>query len=134
MSHLWQNPYADTAFSNDPSGKKFSRMEDPAHLAFIRRLPSLISGEEPCEACHIRFGDPRAKYRKPKTAKGRKPDDMWCGPMTAHEHRLQHAGNEQAFWSKIGIDPLEVALALWSISGDVEAGREIIAKARRAAG
>ncbi len=129
MSHLWQNPYADTAFSNDPSGKKFSRMEDPAHLAFIRRLPSLVSGEEPCEACHVRYGDP--KHRKAKTPKGRKPDDAWTVPLTSEEHRLQHSINELVFWQRSGIDPLEIAYQLYQVSGDLERGREIIAEARR---
>jgi hypothetical protein len=31
------------AFTLDPSSKKTRRLEDPRHLAFIRRLPSVIS-------------------------------------------------------------------------------------------
>jgi len=127
----WQNPHAATAFSLDPSDKKQSRIQDEAHLAFIRSLPSIISGAEQCEACHIRYGDP--KHRKPKTGKGRKPDDAWTVPMTPAEHRMQHSMNEVAFWDRTGIDPLEVAHQLYRFSGNIEAGRRIIMNARRAA-
>lgn len=128
--HLWKNPYADTAFKLDPSDKGQKRIHDEAHLAFIRELPSLVSGKEGCEACHVRYGDPR--HRKRKTPKGRKPDDAWCVPMTSEEHRTQHSQNEQVFWQAVGIDPLEVAVQLYAVSGDLEAGRKIIKDARRA--
>jgi len=131
MTHLWQNPHAATAFTLDRSGKGQARMKDEAHLAFIRRLPSLISGAQGCEACHIRYGDPR--HRKPKTGKGVKPDDAWTVPMTPEEHRLQHSGNEKGFWDRIGIDPLEVAHQLYAHSGDLKAGRRIIMQARKSA-
>jgi hypothetical protein len=130
VSHLWHNPHATTAFSLDPSGKGQQRMTDETHLAFIRKLPSLVSGGQGCEACHVRYGDPR--HKKAKTAKGRKPDDAWTVPMLPEEHRLQHSGNEKAFWDHIGIDPLEVARQLYAVSGDVKAGRKIIMNARRA--
>ncbi|MEQ8782540.1 MAG: hypothetical protein RIE06_22975 [Roseibium album] len=124
----WQNPYAGTAFSQDPSGKKHARIKDDAHLTFIRQMPSLISGIEGCEACHVRYGDPR--HRKPRTGKGVKPDDAWTVPLLPEEHRSQHTTNEQAFWKAIGIDPLEVAVQLYAVSGDIEAGWEIVRKVR----
>ncbi len=128
MAFQFINPHAQTAFTLDPSGKTHKRIKDEAHLAFIRRLPSLISGIEGCEACHVRYGDPR--HRKPRTGKGVKPDDAWTVPLSPDEHRSQHATNEQAFWNAIGIDPLEVAVQLYAVSGDIEAGREIVRKAR----
>ncbi len=127
--HMWKNPHAASAFSLDPSGKSQKRIIDDAHISFIKQLPSLVSGEEGCEACHVRYGDPR--HRKPKTGKGRRPDDAWTVPMTPAEHRMQHSMNEPAYWAAIGIDPLEVAARLYAVSGDLEAGRTIIQAARK---
>ena len=131
MSSQWKNPYAETAFSKDPTDKTQKRIEDSEHLRFVKQLPSLVSGEQPCDPCHVRYGDP--KHRKRKTPTRRKPDDMWVVPMTRAEHDCQHGMNEQAFWEQIGIDPLEVAYQLYRVSGNIEAGRTIILKARRAA-
>lgn len=117
-----------TAFALDPSSKHTKRLTDDRHLAFIRRLPSVISGTFGCEACHIRYGNPL--YKKIHTGIGRKPDDGWTVPLTPDEHRSQHSGNEREFWLSQGIDPLAVASALYEISGDEDAGRRIILQAR----
>ena len=47
-----------TAFSLDKSGKETASFKDDRHLAFIRTLPSVVSGTFGCEACHIRSGSP----------------------------------------------------------------------------
>lgn len=117
-----------TAFAHDPSSKATARIKDERHLAWIRTLPSVISGVFGCEACHVRYGDPM--YRKHKTAKGRKPDDCWTVPMTPDEHRAQHGMNEHAFWQAQGIDPLMIAHALYAVSGDTEAAIKIIRSVR----
>lgn len=116
------------AFSLDQSGKATKRVEDPAHLAFIRKLPSAVSGLLGCEACHIRTGS--AVHKKHTTGAGRKPDDAWCLPLLPAEHREQHSMNEMEFWRSHGIDPFELAIKLYEVSGDVVAGTEIIRKAR----
>ena len=118
-----------TAFSLDKSSKATRRMEDPGHLAFIRKLPSVLSGEFGCEACHIRIGS--AIHRKKHTGMGQKPDDCWTLPLTSTEHKQQHAENELLFGRSHGIDPFELAIKLYEISGDTEAGKQIIASARR---
>lgn len=118
----------DTAFSLDKSSRQTKREEDPSHLAFIRLLPSAVSGRVPCEACHIRIGS--AVHRKKHTGLGQKPDDWWVLPLTADEHREQHSGAELEFWRRHGIDPFELAIALYSVTGNVEAGKSIIAKAK----
>lgn len=118
----------DTAFSLDKSSKATRRIEDPAHLAFIRKLPSAVSGAMGCEACHIRSGS--ALHRKKHTGGQQKPDDAWTLPLTPDEHREQHSGNEVEFWRQRGIDPFELAVRLYEITGDFEAGRKIIATAR----
>ena len=126
MSHRFLNPHRETAFSKDPSGKSQARIKDEAHLAFIRKLPSILSGLYGCEAAHIRYGDP--KHRKPKTAKGRKPDDCYAVPLTPDEHREQHSMSERDFWSRRGIDPIQIALDLYDVSGNVPAGIETVKK------
>lgn len=113
-----------TAFSLDPSDKNQKRIEDPAHLAFIRKLPSVISGRTPCEACHIRSGNP--VYRKKRTGGQQKPDDAWTIPLATDEHKAQHDTNEITFWRGHGIDPFALALELYHVSGDVKAGTKII--------
>jgi len=119
-----------TAFATDWSMRRQPRIEDPRHLAFIRKLPSVISGAYGCEACHIRFGS--AVYRKKSGATAMKADDAWTVPMTREEHASQHDRNEKAFWDEQGIDPLALAAALYEISGDEDAGRRIILQARSA--
>jgi hypothetical protein len=46
--------------------------------------------------------------------------------MCGRHHREQHSGNERKFWTRYGIDPIRVALALYEISGDIDEAGEII--------
>lgn len=117
-----------TAFALDPSDKAQGRIEDKAHLAFIRTLPSVLSGLSGCDPCHIRYGDP--VYRKKRTGKGQKPDDAWTIPMTRSEHDSQHANNEAGWWRQRGIDPLAIAQKLYAVSGNREAALAILRKAQ----
>lgn len=121
-------PKLPTAFANQPPSKKTRRIEDPAHLAFIRKLPSIISGAMDCQACHIRAAS--AVHRKKMTGLGQKPDDAWTLPLTADEHRQQHSGNEIEFWDQYGIDPFDAAVRLYAVTGDLEAGARVIASIR----
>ncbi len=118
----------ETAFAFDPSDRKQRRIEDPAHLAFIRKLPSVVSGVYGCEACHIRAGSPL--HRKKRTGGQQKPDDSWTLPLTPAEHKEQHSENEMEFWRRNGIDPFETALRLYDVSGDIEAGIRVIQSTR----
>ena len=124
-----------TAFSLDPSRKaQGGRIEDPGHLRFIRTLPCLVTGRtDRIEAAHIRFGEPLVG--KPKTPMGRKPDDSWVVPLCAYMHRegpeAQHRGNERAWWIEQRIDCLQVALALYSVSGNRDLALTIIMRAVR---
>lgn len=117
-----------TAFANDRSGKETASFKDAAHLAFIRKLPSAVSGQMPCEAAHIRTGS--ARHNKKKTGGSQKSSDCWTLPLTADEHRAQHDANELDWWRSHGIDPFELAIKLYEVSGDVVAGTEIIRKAK----
>lgn len=125
-------PKLATACSLDKSSRKTKRIEDPAHLAFIRKLPSAVSGQYGCEACHIRTGS--AIHKKKPTGLQQKPDDFWVLPLTPSEHREQHSEHELAFWRRHGIDPFELAAKLYEVSGDIEAGKAIIAASTKFAG
>ncbi len=120
--------YISTAFSLDKSSKATKRVEDAGHLAFIRRLPSAVSGLYGCEACHIRTGS--AVHKKKHTGMGQKADDAYTIPLLPDEHKAQHAGNEMEFWRSHGIDPFELAIKLYENAGDAAKCIEILRKAR----
>lgn len=103
------------------------RIHNATHLEFIRSLPCCVCGNDvETEAAHLRFGDYKAA--KPKAGVGEKPDDLWTVPLCGKCHRHQHQGNEQRFWDIAEINPLMVALRLFSVSGDFEAGVQVIAR------
>ncbi len=114
-----------TAFPTSGAKRK-PRRHQVDHLAFIRGLPSVISGSRAnIEAAHVRYTDLRYGKSNPGTAS--KPDDCWAVPLTATEHREQHAhGDEPGWWKLKGVDPLDLATRLWAVSGDDEAGELII--------
>ena len=119
------------AFSLDKSGKDTASFKDERHLAFIRTLPSAVSGVYGCEACHIRTGS--AAHNKKATGKAQKPSDCWTVPLTPDEHRDQHSGAEMAFWNRYGINPFTLAADLYAVTGDREAAEQIITRARTGA-
>lgn len=118
-----------TAFSNAPAkGQKRPRVQIEAHLRWLRSLPCLITGKRPVEACHIRYADPR--YGKRDTGGQEKPHDFFVVPMHPDLHREQHEAGERAFWDKYNIDPCQVALALYSVTGDDDQADVILRSAR----
>lgn len=126
-----------TAFATSRRAKEVEPLRAPDHLAWIRSLPSVISGEFGCEAAHINFAD--ARFGKPERGKGTKTDDMWVLPLTAEEHRTgpgaQHkTGHERRWWDSQGIDATTLARMLWAVSGQTEAGIRIITEMRKARG
>lgn len=117
-----------SAFALDKSGKDTASFKDERHLAFIRTLPSVISGAFPTEACHIRAGSP--EHNKKTTGKSQKPSDCWALPLTPDEHRDQHSSSEMAFWTRYGVNPFDLASRLYQSTGDRDAALRIIASAR----
>ena len=104
------------------------RYKDEAHLKFIRSLPCILCGDNTTtEACHIRFAD--ASLAK-ATGIAIKPDDYWTLPMCGKHHRLQHQGNERAFWNRAGIDACLYALRLYSVTGDYQKGLAVLKAAQ----
>jgi hypothetical protein len=101
------------------------RKHDEAHLAFIRQLPCAVCLDNTAtEAAHVRYPEPKAA--KPITGAGTKPDDKFVVPLCSKCHREQHGGKERAFWNGREIDPIFLALALYSVSGDYDRGLTII--------
>ena len=62
---------------------------------------------------------------------GTKPSDRYSVSLCTSCHALQHEFGELTFWSALRIDPLNVALRLWTVSGDIEAGQRIVFRARQ---
>lgn len=113
--------------------KTSARVESGAHLAFIRKLPCVITGKRPVDAAHIRFAD--KAWGKPQTGVGTTADDRWCVPLHHDVHMAQHAAGERAWWKKQGVDPLVLASRLFfEAAGDQAKGEAIIAETRAAKG
>ena len=94
------------------------------HLAFVRQLSCVACGKAaPSEAAHVRLGT--------DAGMGIKPSDRYSVSLCTSCHELQHRFGELRFWSVLRIDPLNVALRLWTVSGDLEAGERIVFRARQ---
>jgi len=85
---------------------KLRRSRDKDHLRFIAIQPCTVCGRQPCEAHHIRYTQPRAL--------GRRVSDEFTVPLCRVHHREVHRqGDERAWWSKLNIDPMPIALRYW---------------------
>jgi hypothetical protein len=94
------------------------------HLAFVRQLPCVACGKAPpSEAAHVRTGTDGGV--------GVKPGDRYAVPLCAACHAKQHRIGELTFWSALRIDPINVALRLWTVSADINAGERTVFRARQ---
>src|SRR5246127_4490526 len=94
------------------------------HLAFVRQLSCVACGKAaPSEPAHVRTGTDGGV--------GMKPGDRYAVPLCAACHARQHRVGELTFWSALRIDPVNVALRLWTISADVKAGERTVFRARQ---
>ena len=101
------------------------RQKDNGHLDFVRSMPCIICLDDTTtEAAHVRYAEP--KLGKRHTGMGEKSDDAFALPLCGRHHREQHAQNERAWWQGHEIDPVALALALYRVSGDHEAGERIV--------
>ena len=83
------------------------RFRDKTHCKFVAKQPCLVCGRQPVDAHHLRFAQHRAL--------GRKVSDEFIVPLCRGHHREVHrSGDEAAWWSKAGIDPVGVARTLWT--------------------
>lgn len=104
----------DTAFSLDKpnrraGGSKPLKLEE--HKAWIRGLPSLISGRRDVEAAHISMRD--ASAGKVSRGKSQKASDCWIVPLDRDLHREIHAVGEPEFAKRYGVDLVKIAAALY---------------------
>lgn len=107
-----------------PGKPKLEFRRRAQHLAFVRQLPCVACGNAaPSEAAHVRLGTDGGA--------GIKPSDRYAVPLCGSCHELQHRFGELRFWSVLRIDPLSVALRLWTVSGDLEAGERTVFRARQ---
>jgi hypothetical protein len=85
---------------------KTVRLRDKDHRKFVLRQPCLVCGRVPSDPHHLTFTQPRAL--------GRRVSDEFIVPVCRIHHReLHRSGDEAAWWQKLNIDPLPVALRLW---------------------
>lgn len=130
MAPAYQINRPATAFSTSPAGKgkRRPREKDEGYLRWIRTLPCVITGKRPVEAAHVRYADPR--WAKFETPMGQKPHDKWVLPLDPEMHRRQHAMNEKLFWARVGIDPCQVASALYGCGQNDTEAEIILSQAR----
>ena len=94
------------------------------HLAFVRQLSCVACGKAaPSQAAHVRL--------RTDGGAGIKPSDRYSVSLCTSCHELQHRFGELRFWSVLRIDPINVALRLWTVSGNLEAGERTVFRARQ---
>jgi hypothetical protein len=93
---------------------KTVRLRDKDHRRFVLRQACLVCGRVPSDPHHLTFTQPRSM--------GRRVSDEFIVPVCRVHHReLHRSGDEIAWWRKLNIDPLPVALRLWQHTrADVE--------------
>jgi hypothetical protein len=85
---------------------KAVRLRDKDHRKFVLRQACLVCGRVPSDPHHLTFTQPRAL--------GRRVSDEFTVPVCRLHHReLHRSGDEAAWWRRLNIDPLPVALKLW---------------------
>jgi hypothetical protein len=90
------------------------RRRSKAHLAHVRAQACVVCQRQPCDAHHVKFAEPRAM--------GRKVSDEFTVPMCRDHHTdLHRHGNEMAWWTNLGISPLELAKDFW-LTSPIHAG------------
>jgi len=85
---------------------KPTRERDREHLKFVAGHPCLVCGRTPSDPHHIKFAE--------NWTVGRKVSDRFTVPVCRlHPHELHGRGNERLWWQHKGVEPLQVAKALW---------------------
>lgn len=113
-----------------PLRQRQPRKRHKRHLACIANLPCTIPDckSDIIHVAHIRFAS--AADGASLTGKGQKPDDWRTVPLCGGHHlygpQAQHAGNEEYFWRRHGINPYGLSRALYNITGDIEKMRFLV--------
>lgn len=110
------------------SEKREARSE--AHMALICRLWCVITSERSKIFAHtLRCGPARQE-------RGSDADNRWVLPVSrAMQNRLNGLGsrNELAFFDEHGVNPYDLAAALWAATGDVLAMSKVLEQHQDAA-
>jgi ERF superfamily len=85
------------------------RLRDRQHLRFVAKQPCLVCGREPSDPHHLRFAQPRGLAQKVS-------DEFTVPLCRAHHRELHRAGKETDWWVRTGIEPLESARTLWTLT------------------
>ena len=102
---IWANKKQSRSDAIRALGKTV-RLRDKDHRQFVLRQACLVCGRVPSDPHHLTFTQPRAL--------GRRVSDEFIVPVCRVHHReLHRSGNEAAWWRKLNIDPIPVALRLW---------------------
>jgi hypothetical protein len=105
---------------------KTLRRRDKDHRKFILRQACLVCGRVPSDPHHLTFTQPRAL--------GRRVSDEFTVPVCRLHHReLHRSGDEAAWWKRLNIDPIPVALKLWQQTrgnGEASCPSEAVAHAK----
>ena len=92
---------------------KPQRRRDREHVRFVAKQPCLVCGRTPSDPHHLRFAQP--------TGLGLKVSDEFTVPLCrAHHRELHRAVQETEWWSRLAIEPLEVARRLWLTTHDIK--------------
>jgi hypothetical protein len=75
------------------------------HIRLVAGRPCFVCGLLPSDPHHLRFAQSRALSRKVS-------DDFTVPLCRGHHHELHRSGDEAAWWSRFGIDVLEIARAV----------------------
>src|ERR1700722_14790254 len=95
------------------------RIRDRDHVRSVMRNGCLVCGRTPSDAHHLRFTQKRAL--------GRKVSDEFTVPLCRGHHRELHRhGDEAAWWTKLGLDPVAAARTLWLESHPLPEGTKRI--------
>ena len=93
------------------------------YLAFLHRLPCIITRQYGVEAAHLSMRAPM--YGHYGRGRSTKAPDRWALPLCSGEHARQHDLGEEAFWDSVGINPHLACLVLWGLfAADGDAAEE----------
>jgi DNA recombination protein Rad52 len=83
------------------------RVRDKEHLRAVAQMPCVICNRQPSHAHHLRFAQQRGLSQK--------VSDEYVVPLCAlHHGDLHRTAREENWWSGQNLDPLPIALELWT--------------------
>ena len=112
-------------FKKEPSARERREGNDPMHRKLVKLLPCCITGKLPPNDAHHLCSGPAVKER----GTAMKATDRWLVPLCRELHdEVGRIGtrNEIAWFLSHGVDPHELARALWQARGDLAAMTRIV--------